>query len=347
LLPSAISDTIFIIVTAQKTASSFVRNTLDCLFLLRIPLLVPVWTILFLGWIIGSDSARPGGFLAGGAAMSSRFWLGTAGFSLIVASIYVVNQIVDIESDRINHKLFLLPQGVISIRTAWIIAGLCALSGLVINAGIIADAPLTVISLLSLLLGALYNLPPAQLKNSPCGGVCASALGHGMLTFLAGWYLAGTLYDAGGSIVLMSGLMSGIAPTLANAAVYLATTIPDAPGDRITGKKTFCVAYGEKKTAVVAFLLCTGAFAASFCMLHHCWVMAFPSAVSLIFFFSFALAAKREHAYSAFKWPVFLLTAFVALFAPEYGIVVLVIFFVSKAYYKLRFNFDYPNLKTK
>lgn len=331
----------------QKTSPSFTQKLLDRLFLLRIPLLVPVWTILFLGWVTGSSAARFGGFLTDPAVLSVRLWLGTAGFSLIVMSIYVVNQIVDIESDRINRKLFLLPHGFVSIRTAWVLAGLCASGGLAVAVAVISDVALIVIFLLSLLLGVLYNLPPIQLKNNPLGGVCADALGHGMLTFLAGWYLAGTQQDTGGIITLTTGLLSGLSPTLANAAVYLATTIPDAPGDRMTGKKTFCVVFGEKKTAVTAAVLCTGALASSFFMLHHFWVMAVPSAASLVFFFMFALSPKTIHAFKAFKWPVFLLTSFVALFAPEYGIAILLIYFGSKAYYKWRFNFDYPTLKTK
>jgi 4-hydroxybenzoate polyprenyltransferase len=333
-------------VAVLKKASA-VQKILDRLFLLRIPLLAPVGTILFLGWITGSSSARFGGFLADPAAFSVRLWIGTAGFFLIAASIYVVNQIVDIESDRINRKLFLLPQGIVSVRTAWIIAALCAACGLVIAAAVLADAALVAVFLLSLLLGALYNLKPVQLKNNPFGGVCAGAIGNGLLTFLAGWYLSGTYQEAGGILALASGLLSGLSPTLANAAVYLATTIPDAPGDRITRKKTFCVVYGEKKTAVAAAVLCAAAFAASFFMFRHFWVMAFTAAVSMVFFLIFAVATKREHAFKAFKWPVFLLTSFIALFAPEYGIVILIIFFGSRAYYKWRFNFDYPTLEPR
>lgn len=324
-----------------------IQKLLDCLFLLRIPLLVPVWTILLLGWITRSGNAGIGGFLTNSSALSGRLWLGTAGFSLIVASIYVVNQIVDMESDRINRKLFLLPHGFVSIRTAWILAGFCALCGLLLSAWFFTATPIPVIFLCSLLLGALYNLRPIQLKNMAFGGVGASALGHGMLTFLAGWCIAGIQEDGRTIALLTTGLISGLSPTLANAAVYLATTIPDAPGDRMTGKKTFGVVYGEKKTAITSALLCAGAFISSFCMLHHYWVMAIPSAISLIFFLLFAVATKREHAFKAFKWPVFLLTVFVVLFAPEYGILILLTFFGSKAYYHWRFNFDYPTLKTK
>jgi 4-hydroxybenzoate polyprenyltransferase len=331
----------------EKTVAVPFRKMLDCLFLLRIPLLVPVWTILLLGWITGSNKAVVGGFIATPAVEFGRLWLAAAAFSLIAASIYVVNQIVDIESDRINRKLFLLPHGFISTRTAWILASACALGGLSVAAVFIHDLPILVIFFVSLLVGALYNLPPIHLKNSAFGGVCASALGHGMLTFLVGWYSTVAPENTGTIATLAAGLISGLSPTFANAAVYLATTIPDATGDRLTGKKTFCVVYGEKKTAVTAAFLCAGAFLSSFCMLHHYWVMAVPSAISLIFFLLFAFATKREHAFKAFKWPVFLLSAFVTLFAPEYGILILLTFFGSKAYYKWRFNFDYPTLKTK
>jgi 4-hydroxybenzoate polyprenyltransferase len=322
------------------------RKILDCFFLLRIPLLVPVWTILMLGWITGTSLAVPGGFLAGSSALSWEVWRVLVAFSLIVASIYVVNQIVDIESDRINRKLFLLPHGFVSVRTAWILAVVCALAGLAIAVFSVASIPIIIIFLLSLILGTMYNLPPVQLKNRALGGVAANALGHGMLTFLVGWYIANGENSIGLS-TLLTGLLSGLAPALANGAVYLATTIPDAGGDRQTGKRTFCVAYGEKKTAIASALLCSGAFISSFAMQHHLWVMAVPSGISLVLFMLFAASTKREHAFKAFKWPVFLLSAFVAFFAPEYGILILLTFFGSKAYYKWRFNINYPTLKTK
>jgi 4-hydroxybenzoate polyprenyltransferase len=322
------------------------RKILDCFFLLRIPLLVPVWTILILGWIAGNAEAGLGGLFAGTSSLSASGWLVVTSFSLIVASIYVVNQIVDIENDRINHKLFLLPHGFVSVRTAWVLSVVCALSGLLLPLLFIQNFAFIPLFLGSLLLGALYNLPPVQLKNRPFGGLFANALGHGMLTFMVGWYVASGNNPLNWSY-LVAGLLSGLAPTLANGAVYLATTIPDATGDRLTDKKTFCVSFGEKKTAVVSVMFCTGAFISSFFMLYHSWVMAVPAGVSLLLFGMFAVSTGRKHAFNAFRWPVFLLSAFVALFVPEYGILILLTFFGSKAYYKWRFGIDYPTLKAK
>ncbi|MBN1129381.1 MAG: UbiA family prenyltransferase [Chitinispirillaceae bacterium] len=322
------------------------RKFLDCFFLLRIALLVPVWTIFLLGFITGNHSAGIGGQFAGAAALSGMSWFALFGFSLIVASIYVVNQIVDIESDRINRKLFLLPHGFISVRTAWILAVFCAAAGLGIAVFVLGSMPITFIFIISLLLGMLYNLPPFQLKNSALGGISANAIGHGLLTFLAGWFSAHASQPFS-MPVLYAGLLSGIAPTLANAAVYLATTIPDAVGDRTTGKKTFCVAFGDKKTAVTSALFCAGTLGSSFLMANHFWVMAVPSAISLFIFVLFAASTTRNRSFQAFKWPVFLLSAFVALFVPEYAALILITLVGSKAYYKWRFNIDYPTLKMK
>ncbi len=112
-------------------------GVLDCCFLLRIPLLVPVWTILLLGWITGSPSAGVAWPSLRGAWLSMQsgppvLWTALIGFSFIVASIYVVNQIADIESDRINHKLFLLPHGLISVGAAWALAAACLVGGIVV-----------------------------------------------------------------------------------------------------------------------------------------------------------------------------------------------------------------------
>lgn len=326
--------------------SSRYKKFLDCFFLLRIPLLAPVWTIFILGWITGTEHLPIGGQFTGELAHGTiaRLWILLTGFSLLVASIYVVNQIVDIESDRINHKLFLLPHGFVSVRTAWILAGFCAASGLAIAS--FFGTVFIALFIGSLLLGILYNLPPASLKNRAWGGICANSFGHGMLAFLVGWYCAkypGTL----SSESIKAGILSSIAPALANGAVFLATTIPDALGDQKTGKKTFCVRYGPRKTAVASFLLCAGAAATSLAMEYHAWVMMVTSFVSLFLFLYLALSTRQELAFRAFKWPVFILSAGVTLYVPLYGMLITVTFFGSKLYYKHRFGIDYPTFKAK
>jgi 4-hydroxybenzoate polyprenyltransferase len=317
---------------------AILRTFVDMLFLLRFPLLAPVWTILILGWIAGTPGAG-----VWKSAYGTLF-INTLGFSLLVASIYVVNQIQDIESDRINRKLFLLPHGIISVPAAWTLAAVCAAAGLAIS--LTQGVWMFALFAAGFVMGILYNLPPAQLKNRAVGGVAANALGHGAITFLVGWLSAKNGQEIA-TPELIEGLLSSLAPGFANGAVFLATTIPDAVGDARTGKRTFCVAYGTRAAAAAAAVMCALALAASFLMESHVWVMAIPAAISLFVFVYSAISAKTESAFYSFKWPVFLLSAFVTLFVPVYGALILFTFFASRLYYKYRFGIVYPTFKPK
>jgi 4-hydroxybenzoate polyprenyltransferase len=317
----------------------------DCLFLLRISLLAPVWTIIILGWVTAAPQALAGGSVAAGFGIGeSLLWLSLGSFSLIVAAIYVVNQIADIESDRINHKLFLLPRGIIPVRVAWTLALLCAGCGMLV-AAIFLDGIMLSFYAVALLLGYLYNLPPARLKDRAWGGAVANFLGHGALSYLVGWHAAHIA--TGGSEPLLTGFVASLSPGFANAAVYITTTIADAEGDRLTGKRTFSVVYGERTTALVATIACLAALLLAFTLTHNRWVMAVPAAISVFFFGYLWIMPRRDAAFRAFKWPVFILTASVTLYVPLYAVLVLLTFAASRTYYRRRFGIEYPTFKAQ
>ena len=315
------------------------KKILDAIFLLRVPLLVPVWTVLILGWITGNPDARMGELM-----VSKALWINIVGFSLLVAAIYVVNQIQDIESDRINGKLFILPQGLISIPAAWTIAALCTAGGLAIACA--QSMWMFAVFLSGAVMGVFYNLPPANLKNRAVGGVSANIIGHGIITYLVGWLAAKSGQHVTFELV-GTGVLSSLAAGFANGAVFLASTIPDAPGDSQAGKKTFCVAYGARATAFGALFLCLLAFIFSFFIEYNFWVMALPTALSLWVFIRFAMNTKRENAFHSFKWPVVLLSTFVTLFVPVYGALIIFTLVTSRFYYKWRFNIEYPTFSSK
>ena len=333
---------------------SSVTKVFDCFFLLRIPLLAPVWTILILGWVTGNPHATPGGYLTGDGGLAGQIglWAALCSFSLTVGAIYVVNQIADIESDRINRKLFLLPYGLVSVRTAWVLAVVCSVLGMA--GAMLFDVTMVVLYGASLLLGILYDLPPARLKDRPWGGTLACFLGHGTLTYLVGWYAAAhsALPEALSQepwrvnlSLLADGAVQSVCAGFANAAVFVTTTIPDAPGDKAIGKRTFAVAYGEKPTAVAAFLFCLCALVSALWLEYNRLVMVVPTAVSLLFFGYLVVATDRTNAFKAFKWPVFLLSALVAVYIPVYVALILVTFFGSRLYYRKRLGIDYPTFR--
>ena len=329
----------------MKTLRNILRYGADLFFLMRIPLLIPVWTILLLGWICGAGEVRPLGSLIHGTIFAEgRLWVTVGGFSLIVASIYIVNQIRDIETDRINRKLFILPDGHVSERAAWVLAALCTAAGIIVP-HLLLGRRMTVLFLLSLLLGFAYNLPPFSLKNRPIGGVVANLIGHGCLTFLAGYYAANEAF--GHAMTLTSGILPSLAAGFANAAVYLTTTIPDAAGDAKTGKITFTVKWGEKATAIAATVACAGSLAASFLIVCNAWVMIVPALISLVLFARFALVTQSGDAFKTFRFPVAVLSALVALFVPLYAVLLVVLLVVTRMYYKRRFNLVYPSFSSE
>jgi len=91
--------------------------------------------------------------------------LGWTLLSCLGANIYIVglNQITDIEIDRINKPYLPLASGAITLRRAYWWIGLSVTVSLLIAVGIGKYLLLTV--LLSLLLGTLYSLPPVRLKR--------------------------------------------------------------------------------------------------------------------------------------------------------------------------------------
>lgn len=289
-----------------------------------------------LGWLTAGSGRAVGGCLGSGACPSVSFWGILAGFSLIVANIYVVNQIADRESDRVNNKLFFLPRGIIPVPLAWVVACVCLSLGMVISAAF--GAVLVGLFAAGALVGVLYNLPPFVLKNRPWGGMVANFVGHGTLTYLVGWYSARLSLSS-------EAVVSSLSPAFANAAVYLVSTVADVDGDRVTGKKTFCVRYGHRATAWTAFMCCFISLVLAFFMSFNRLLMILPAAVSVVFFGYAALVPRHDTAYRAFKWPVFALAVLVAIMTPSYGVLILITFLVSRWYYRRRFGISYPTFK--
>jgi 1,4-dihydroxy-2-naphthoate octaprenyltransferase len=192
----------------------------------------------------------------------------------------------------------------------------------------------------------MYDLPPADLRNRPWGGVMANFIGHGCLTYLVGWFIAqqGNALDI---TILGRAAAASLCPGFANAAVFLATTVPDAHGDRACHKRTFCVAYGPRATAIAAAFCCIASLGCAFLLPYNSWVMVLPAGVSCFLFVFFAFRTDTRLAFQAFKWPVFLLSVFVAVFVPCYVLLITATFIASRIYYRRRFNILYPTFKSQ
>ena len=303
-------------------------ENLDNLFLLRPTLFYPIWTFFLAGMWGGT---RFGNRVGEFAHPVSPLWV-CVFLSFVMGGVFIVNQIQDAETDRANGKLFLIANRIISVKEAYIEAVL--LAGIGIIAGFWIDVRIGLgFFFLLFLAGWLYNYPPAQWKNRPLLGLATNGIG-GFVIYCLGWL------TGGGEFVPPR----AVAYALAGVAVFLNTTLPDREGDKKTGKITFSIRYGVKKTAWTAlvFEIATLGFAFGF----KDWLLLFPALFVLPFFVLGVLNPTVNRMMRATKFSVLALAAAVCVVFPWYVVPVFVVFYLSKAYYRKRFGFDYPSFKS-
>jgi len=302
---------------------------LDYVFLIRPTLFYPIWTF-FLAGVWGGmrfgkgtcDFAHPVGPL----------WV-AVGLTLVTGGIFILNQIQDVETDRVNGKLFLLANGIIPVKEAYLEAALLTVWGLALGFWIDSRIGLGFF-VLFVLSGWLYNYPPTRWKNRPVMGLLINGTG-GLVIYSLGWMVGGGRGFVPLRVVIYA---------LAGVAVFLNTTLPDMEGDAETGKITFGVRYGVKKTVVWAFVL--EIFAVGLAFWFRDWLLFIPGLVVLPFFLMSAAKQTMVEVLRATKFSVLALAAAVCVVFPWYLLPVFGVFFFSKWYYRKRFDFEYPSFRS-
>ena len=305
----------------------------DYVMLLRPTLMMPVWMFLFYGHYAASFKGFWGFTLPG----SSAFWLSLLSLTLISGTAYIVNQIFDIETDRINRKLFLLPDGIINVRAAWIYTAVLSVVGLGIAAWL-GKTPFWLIFTIWII-GFMYSVPPFRFKGRPIIDMVWNSLGYGFLTFLLGYWSA-----AGG--ITGDALRRSIVYMLAVAGVYAETTIADIEGDRESGAITIGVLLGKRATAVIGAVL-IGLSSLTAILLRD-WMGFVPAAITLVFFLRVFGAGDEDdfvaRAKFAFRLSGGIYALNIGIHYPIYILMGAVVYAGMKVYYKTRFGLNYPSL---
>ena len=292
----------------------------DYIILLRPTLFVPVWTV----------------FLIGHWFSKTRFdllsLLSILLYTLMMGGVYILNQIADIESDRENRKLFLLPDGIISKNKAFLL--MFILFGTTIPASFAVNPTFGILFILSAIMGVLYSLPPFQLKARPFLDMLSNGVGYGMLAFLSGY----TIHKPLNSHVLLQTLPYFFAVS----AVFVNTTIPDIPGDKKAGKKTTGVLLGKRITLISGVLLDLISLVLS--ILFKDIICGISATVSLPFFVIALVKPTKKNILFSIRLTAPALTIISAVLYPGLVLLLLVIYFGQKVYYKRRFNLNYPSI---
>jgi 4-hydroxybenzoate polyprenyltransferase len=285
-------------------------------------LMPPVWTILLLGHHRSSQ-------LSGNSNLPG---LALLLITFLVGAVYILNQIFDIESDKLNRKLFFLVQGYISPKSALYEMVLLDLIAIVL--AFIISRQLGILFVIGMAFGFLYSAPPINFKNRPIGGLALNALAHGNLAFLIGWCMNSTLS--------LRALYFSLPYMLAVGAIYLNTTIPDMEGDKRAGKLTLSVKWGKGTTVIVSSVFVAIAIFLSFLVKDVPFLIA--SSLSLPFFVFCVFNKTERHIVATTKLSILLLSIVAGIFYPWYFAVLIVGFIGTRLYYKARFNLDYPTL---
>ncbi len=317
---------------ASAGSQRFVR-LFDYLFVLRPTLFFPVWTVFAAGFFM----ARRGGSVAAAQSLSSGtgwVFIIAASLTALMGSVFVLNQIVDIHTDRVNNKLFLIANGYIRRRIAYLEAGLLCLLALGLAFGYSGAMGGLFVAILWVT-GIFYSLPPFLWKDRPVAGLVANMLGA-MLIFAAGWAVVST--------GLKGAWLHSLPYALAVGAVYLFTTIPDKAGDERFKKLTFAVKYGDR----CAIYWGTGFEVAALvtAVALHDPIILYPALLSAPFFLRAAWFRREKEVVQAIKFPILLLALAICVYWPFYLLVLLGTFYLSKWYYRRRFGLRYPSLNS-
>jgi 4-hydroxybenzoate polyprenyltransferase len=310
---------------------------LDYFFLTRPILFFPGWATLLAGYAAANGHTQ---FVS--SLVQHNFYLewwqptlilGLLLFACAMGGSFVLNQLQDIESDKSNNKLFLLGDGFIAERAGYIESWLLLLMSL-LGSIFITPAFFLMVALFNLVTGYMYNFAPFHLKNKPVGGLFAN-MAMGWLAFALGWTIT--------QPINLELLLISLPYLFFNTALYFLTTLPDVDGDRASDKITFPVKYGLNFT--VALCLIFFILAGLLSLWHKNEYMLVVIILSAPFMLRMLWHRTKTAAIVAVKIGIASFALLMCAHFPLFLVLLALIFFFTRFYYKNRFNFDYPNFK--
>ena len=178
----------------------------------------------------------------------------------LCVNVYIVgiNQLTDVEIDRVNKPFLSLAAGELAPEQAWaIVAGAGALAiGLALTQGVLELAAVTG----ALLVGTAYSLPPLRLKRYPVlASLCVSGVRSALVNL--GVYAHFTAALAGAAVIAAPvwALTAFVLPF--SLAIAILKDVPDLEGDRRHRIATFTVRFGGRRVLGAGMGVLTAAYA--------------------------------------------------------------------------------------
>jgi len=182
-----------------------------------------------------------GQILTAGTGQVSAAYFAMAAAFFVCGLGNIINDIGDIEADRINHPRRVLPSGRISVARARTLAFMFLIVSLIL--AIPLNGPSRLIVIAAMVLVIIYNI---RLKNMPyTGNVAVSILGA--LTFLLG----AATYGAGAILSVPGAMIAAVFAFLMHLGREIIKDIEDRAGDSAAGRKTAPLVSGGSGPAVI------------------------------------------------------------------------------------------------
>jgi homogentisate phytyltransferase / homogentisate geranylgeranyltransferase len=224
-------------------------------------------------WRTAWEFTRPHTVLATSATVATLWVLRWAGeqvgpgavadlvlvlFVCLATNVYItgVNQVLDVDIDRINKPHLPLPSGALTRRGGLVASLVCA--AVALSLGWWLSVPLGVTVTIGVVVGTAYSVPPVRLKRFPVPAALSILLVRGMvLTLGVWWHLAGGFGPVPGAVAVLAG-----AATVFGLVVAVFKDLPDREGDAAYGIRTFTTQGGAVTVLRAATALLTGTYLA-------------------------------------------------------------------------------------
>lgn len=172
------------------------------------------------------------------------------GFWTLLAALCVnvfivgVNQITDVEIDRVNKPFLPIAAGDLSVESAWWIVAATGVLPLVL--ALTQGAAETAAVAAALAIGAAYSLPPVRLKRFPIlASLCVSGVRSAIVNLGVAGHFVAALSPPGATLpAAVWALTAFVLPF--SLAIAILKDVPDAEGDRRYAISTFTVRYGGR-----------------------------------------------------------------------------------------------------
>jgi homogentisate phytyltransferase/homogentisate geranylgeranyltransferase len=230
----------------------------------KVPFPLVLWRFTRPHTIIGSALAIPALHMLAAPTYTAAFSMRTLASMLfamtpsLLMNLYItgLNQVTDVEIDKVNKPDLPIAAGILSMKAATITVVVSLILSLVMGLShpVFSTQGLNLALLSSAILGTLYSLPPARLKRFPfLAAFCIVAVRGAVIN--AGFFAHAKVAAFGDtSATVMSCLtsdprcmLSSLYFAVFGVVIALMKDVPDVKGDALSNVRTFSVRLGQKR----------------------------------------------------------------------------------------------------